>query len=353
MTANARASLSEYRLNLADEVLNDIEEDRENAERLIFKAVRLADVAGDEDMKAWLECELSGYPGEIPASVEPWLAQTGRRSVARLTPAQMVTRGIEVLAEGGENLLDGAEVRINRESLPRIEEHIIPSMAEGTRQQAQRLAGIKRRKAAGIDFRLRNFDPTQWESGIQRTRVYLLQLNQISKRVRAELHAYAVATYHRFAFSDAANNIFDRHKKAVDALLRATVPDVIDKIPAIYDRLGAAPDPEAISQAMVSVRRMIAAFADAVCPPRAQPSIDEAGGEHEVTQQKVLNRIDEHLKKCESKTRRERLSKTTRALYDRVSAGVKNDVTAGEAQSLFLATYLTLGESAEATGLSA
>lgn len=73
---------------------------------------------------------------------------------------------------------------------------------------------------------------------------------------------------------------------------------------------------------------------------------------HELTQQQVLNRIDEHLKKCSSKTRRERLSRAVRALYDRASAGVKNDITPGEAQSLFLATYLTLGEIAEATRLT-
>ncbi len=244
------------------------------------------------------------------------------------------------------------QTAIYRESLPRIEDHIIPSMADATRTNEQRLAGMNRRKAAGFDIRLRSFDPTQWETAIQRTKLHLLGLNQIAKRVRGELHAYVVETYHRFAFSEVANAIFDRHKTTVDAMLRATAEEVIEKIPAIYDRLAAAPDPEAVSQAMVSCRRMIAAFADAVCPPRMEPAVDEAGGTHKLTQQEVLNRIDEHLKKCPSRTRRERFSKTLRALYDRVSAGVKDDITSGEAQSLFLATYLTLGEITEATGSS-
>jgi len=77
--------------------------------------------------------------------------------------------------------------------------------------------------------------------------------------------------------------------------------------------------------------------------------VDATKVEHKLTQQQVLNRIDEHLKKYPSKTRAERLAKTLRPVYDRVCAGVKDDITSGEAQTLFLSTYLTLGEIVEAT----
>jgi len=352
MTSNALTGLTEYRLQLADEVLQDIEQDREAAERLLFKAVRLADVAGDKDVKAWLECELSGYPKDIPASLVAWLNKTGRRSVVPLTTAELLANGVAVMASGHgrEVLADGSEVRVDRESLPRIEDHVIPSFDGAWKGNAVFAKVAKRSGPHGTQPK--GYDPSAWEKSQNRMATDLIKYQQIAKRVRAELHSYVVGVFHRFAFSEIANSIFDRHKTAVDSLLRVTVPEVVDKVPAIYDRLAAAPDPEAVSQAMVSVRRMIAAFADTVCPPRAQPSIDEASGAaHELTQKEVLNRIDECLKKCGSKTRGERLSKSVRALYDRVSAGIKDDITAGEAQSLFLTTYLTLGEIAEATGL--
>jgi hypothetical protein len=301
------------------------------------------------DRAKWVSCELEGYRATVPASVARRLDATGRRVQTVQSPAPEA-QPVGRRRFSGRRRIKRVAAKIYRESLPRIEDHILPSVANANRLNEQRIEGLKRRKAAGFDIRLRNFNPTQWEIGIQRTKEHLIALNQIVKRVRGELHAYVVETYHRFAFSEVANAIFDRHKTTVDSMLRATAEEVIEKIPAIYDRLAAAPDPEAVSQAMVSCRRMIAAFADAVCPPRTEPAVDEAGGTHKLTQQEVLNRIDEHLKKCASRTRRERLSKTLRALYDRVSAGVKDDITPSEAQSLFLATYLTLGEIAEATG---
>jgi hypothetical protein len=341
----------EYRVQLASELLVDIEHDREGAERLLYKAARLAAVAGDVAAKEWIECELKGYPQVIPPSVEPWLDATGRRTRVHLRPDQVMALGLQTVMAGGVAPdADPMDVHITRETLPRLEDHLIPAL-EAARQNNLRTASAYKRQGA-LGGRPKKYDPTEWEKAMQRAPHELFKYHELTKRVRAELHRYVVGVFHRFAFSEIANSIFDRHKTAVDALLRATAPDVIDKIPAIYDRLAQVPDPEAISQAMVSVRRMIAAFADAVCPPRDQPSVDEAGVPHKLTPQEVLNRIDQHLQKCVSKTRRERLSKTVRALYDRASAGIKNDITAGEAQSLFLATYLTLGEIAEATGVT-
>jgi hypothetical protein len=325
-------------VQLAADVLADIEGDRLPAEPLLFKARRLAHIAGDKDIEEWISWELEGYPATLTPAMEARIDAVGRRWRAS-QPAN------PVLAQHG---IKQPEITVIRESLPRIEDHILPSLSAANRQNAQRVAGFTTRAKLGFNPRAKKFDPTEWEKGIQWTNVHMIQLNRITKRVRGELHGYVVATYHRFAFSEVANAIFDRHKTMVDHLLRATAEDVIDKVPAIYDRLAAAPDPEAVSQAMGSCRRMIAAFADAVMPPRPEPVVDEAGGVHKLTQQQVLNRIDEHLKKCPSKSRVARLSRTLRYIYDRVSAGMKDDITPGEAQSLFLATYLTLGEIAEA-----
>lgn len=346
------AGLADYRVQLAAELLADIEGDREPAERLLYKAARLANIAGDADVEEWMGCELKGYPAAIPGSVEPWLEKTGRRTRVRLTPTEVMARGIATIAKG-EGSLDESpiEIRINRESLPRLEDHIIPAL-EAARQHNERTARVVRRRGA-FGGRSKKYDPTTWEKALQRAPHQLFEYHNLTKRVRAELHRYVVGVFHRFAFTEVANAIFDRHKTIVDRLLRATADDVIEKIPAIYDRLAAAPDREAISQAMGSCRRMIAAFADAVMPPRPESATDDAGGVHKLTQQQVLNRIDEHLKRCSSKSRAERLSRTLRHIFDRVSAGMKDDITPGEAQSLFLATYLTLGEIAEATGTTA
>jgi hypothetical protein len=56
-------------------------------------------------------------------------------------------------------------------------------------------------------------------------------------------------------------------------------------------------------------------------------------------------RINEYIKgQTSSKSRRTKLQQTLANLFNRVSTGVHNDVTPEEAQSLFLQTYLFLGE---------
>jgi hypothetical protein len=172
---------------------------------------------------------------------------------------------------------------------------------------------------------------------------------QIVERVRHLIHEFAVATYHRLEFGDVAESIFAQHADVVDTLLRNTAADVIEKIPAIYERLVAG-DEEAIGHALNSCRRMIWDFADRVAPPRDQPVVED-GVKHPMDRASPMNRIEQLLREnCESGSRRERLIKTLRLIHERVSAGIKADLHPDEARSLFLSTYLVLGEIVMATG---
>lgn len=180
-----------------------------------------------------------------------------------------------------------------------------------------------------------------------RVKQSLIRYSGIQRAVRAEIHRFAAAAHHRFAFTEVASAIFEKHQKTVDALLTGVAPDVVEKIPAIYDRLAAGvQDGEALSQAMASCRRMISSFADAVAP-----AIDTSGTgsasetQPSLTRQNYLNRIEQFVRDhTSSESRRERLMKTVRLLNERTSAGLKADITADEARDLFVLTYLTLGE---------
>ena len=121
----------------------------------------------------------------------------------------------------------------------------------------------------------------------------------------------------------------------------------------IHHRL-AAGDSEAISQALNTVRRVIKAFADAVFPATDVPakvgdqSVPGSGSD------KVLNRIKVYVTTgCTSASRSDRLTRNLRQIYERASVGSHGDVTAEEAQALFLQTYLTLGEILVTTTVSA
>ncbi len=159
----------------------------------------------------------------------------------------------------------------------------------------------------------------------------------------AALHEFVSATYYELAFRSLAEGIFEAHRKQIDALLAASAGEALQKIPAIVERL-AAGDPEAVSNAMTTCRRVLAAFADAVQPPTTDqlPYGDQmldAGPEH------YLNRLRYLIKqRCTSGAREQRLRQTVVNLNTRFNAATHAEVTPEEARSLFVNLYIFLGE---------
>ncbi|KXV79440.1 hypothetical protein AD953_02190, partial [Acetobacter malorum] len=140
-----------------------------------------------------------------------------------------------------------------------------------------------------------------------------------------------------------AESTFDGYKADVDALIAAKAGQVMNKLPSVVARLKEGDD-EAISQALTTCRRILEAFADAIFPPSEDTF--EVGGNHlKLDAGKHQNRINAYIaQRCESSSRRTRLRQNISNLFDRVSTGVHNDVSAQEAHSLFLNVYLFLGE---------
>jgi hypothetical protein len=69
------------------------------------------------------------------------------------------------------------------------------------------------------------------------------------------------------------------------------------------------------------------------------------GNEVSLAANRHQNRINAFVyQRIKSKSRITKIRQTLSNLYDRVSTGVHNDVTAEEAKALFLNTYLLLGE---------
>ena len=86
------------------------------------------------------------------------------------------------------------------------------------------------------------------------------------------------------------------------------------------------------------------AFADAIFPPTSE-TIEISGNTVTLDASKHQNRINAFVhQRVESKSRKVKIRQNISNLYDRVSTGVHNDVSSEEAKSLFLNTYLVLGE---------
>jgi len=317
-------TLAAHTLSLARDVLDDIELSRLGPEQLLLKVSRLARLVDDTEARQWLEFELRGYPNtdfsrRYMTLFNRWTDLNAQRGY--WTPLASLAAWTTAM-----------QAEISQLRVPDV------SVSMSSSNPHELVTGF-----AGSNVAKASQPVTATLERLQQRTTAVAQLREIQSRVLAEIHTFAVRTYYKLAFSNAAESIFRDHQLEVDGLLREHASDVIEKIPAITARLTEG-NPEAVSQALNSCRRMIKAFADAVQPGQSK-DVAADGETYNIGSDKVLNRVQHYLTtKCSQKGRRERLNRNLRLIWERASAGAHSDVTAGEARALFLQTYLTLGE---------
>ena len=172
------------------------------------------------------------------------------------------------------------------------------------------------------------------------------QLNKILAKIDQQIYKFAMETYNELRFSQVQGALFDRVRSAVDVELAGTTGDTLKLIDGISERLGSG-ESVAFSQAMTTCRQLIEAVADHVFAPTKEPYTLSTGATIEVTQDKVKNRLNAHVDRCGVRGgRAERIGKSLNGLYARLSTSVHRSeaIDSHEAQYLFLATYLLVGE---------
>lgn len=301
----ADESRSQHVLELARELLDDIELSRVSAEAMVLKGARLARWVGDEEVRAWLNFEMRGYSSD-PVAIQ-YMGLTGRWTEREKNKGYWGP-----LAE--------------------MEAHIAASTAK---LAAMRIPDSSSEYA--------NIAITNTANAMTNTANFIARMTGIRSRAVGLLHTFVCDVYYAKAFDSLAESIFERYKEDVDSLVAQDCGDVLEKIPAVMDRL-ADGDTEAISQALTSCRRILEAFADAIFPP-SDGSVVLGGNTVKLDASKHQNRINAFVhEKTSSQSRRQRLRQNLANLFDRVSSGVHDDVTSEEARALFLNTYLFMGE---------
>lgn len=299
-------SKSQHILELSKELLDDIELSRLDAEKLILKASRLARLEGSDEVRAWLRFEMSGYNSDDPLSVK-YMGITGRW-----------TNHEEKKGYWGP--LSQQEATI-----------------EAYRQQ---LASMRTPDAGGDYASVAIRGVTDSMSSITNV---IARLSGIRSKVLGRLHMFVTEVYYEKQFESLAESIFERWQSGIDLLIAEHCGAVLEKIPSVMTRLSEA-DPESISQALTTCRRIIESFADSIFPP-SDETMEIGGNQLSLGPGKYQNRINAYVAlRASSTSRRQRIRQNLSNLYERVSTGVHSEVSAEEAQSLFLNTYLLLGE---------
>ncbi|MEW6155029.1 MAG: hypothetical protein AB1673_13745 [Actinomycetota bacterium] len=298
-------SLAVHTLQLATELLDDIELSRFPISALVLKAARLARLVGDSTSQQWLEMELHGYyDSELGRR---YMSLTGRWLDEKAK--QGYWQGIvelEAQISAHESLLSASQVaNLSGDGL-------IGALAQARQAQARIATAISR------------FTGTR-------------------AKVLALLHQFAVSRFYELAFSAKQAELFESVRQQVDVLLSPLSGDTLAKVESIYQRLSEG-DEEAVSQALTTCRRLIDAVADAIYPPTNQ-ALAVNGEEIALGAANTRNRLNAYIReRTQSDSRRNKLRRTLADLYDRVSAGVHSEVSIDEARFLFFNSYLYLGE---------
>ncbi|MGW4466081.1 AbiTii domain-containing protein [Micromonospora sp. NPDC004704] len=293
--------------SLAEELLADIELSRLGAEPILLKSVRLARLISDDSSLQWLELELHGY--EFTDETTPMLERMHR-----------------IIDNGGA----------------RDKAHIISlgAVEVAIRTEEARIGSLKVGSLSGEYLGLAL---DRVHNQINGASANLMTLGRIRSAVLAQIHEFAARTYYALTFGEEQEELFRTARRDIDGMLAPVSDRALERIESIVERLGKG-EQEAISQAMNTCRRLIDSFADAVYPPRSEPAVVD-GQAIALDKGKVLNRIDAYVRQyTTSGSRQRRLRQAIRGIYERVSAGVHDDVTPTEARFLFLESYVVLGE---------
>ncbi|NBB57239.1 hypothetical protein GU930_19215 [Pantoea vagans] len=298
---------SQHELELAAELLADIELSRLSGESLMLKAARLARLCGTDEFRSWVGYEIKGYYSDVDLSLR-YMSRTGR--------------WIDREAKSGYwTPLAGIESNINTQKL-KLESMVTPNISGLAN------ALLVTREHNTLKAQIAN---------------YVNTFTTIRSRVLGILHDFVTQIYYEKELDNLAESIFEKYKSEVDSLLIEHSGEVIRQIPSVINRLSDG-DEEAVSQALTTVRRIIDNFADSLYPPCE--GTYEIGGNHlSLDASRHLNRLNVFVhQRINSKSRKDKIRQNLANLYARVSSGVHADVSIEEAKSLFLNAYLLLGE---------
>ncbi|GCD88202.1 hypothetical protein [Nocardioides sp. LS1] len=296
----------EEALRIAEELLTDIELERLKASEIVLKASRLARLVGHEDLTTFLGYERNGYPTDGTATA--WIGRAGRwtddedkfypKSISKIEANLDAANQSVNAMQGGGNYSGDYALVASRDHDTRIASHA-------------NLAGT---------------------------------LSGICGQVVATVYDMVAEIYHELLFSELQATLFAHTQTKIDGSLAAASGSALDKIERVSDRLRDG-DPESVSQALTTCRRLIDSCADFVFAARNDPYQIGDEATLNVGQQNVLNRLQAFTHAHGApKSRRDRLRRTLSDLYGRCSAGTHAEVTVEEARFVFLQTYVTLGE---------
>lgn len=177
------------------------------------------------------------------------------------------------------------------------------------------------------------------------------QFQNIVKRIRDRVIDYLIETEMQLMQGNTLSRYFENNKERVVNKLENIDTNFNDYIKAIDSHMikGTPIDYE---EALLDIRKVLMLYANAICPPQADPVTCSDGKRRVLTEDKYLNRISFVLfEKAGKHTHTELLNQSVEDLVKRIekvnelsNKGVHNKVTEQEANQCVIIMYIVLGD---------
>ena len=236
--------------DLSEVILGDLEMNQLPISQVLMKAKRMARLLHDSNAQKWLDFEIMGYPPVFdPAELGTCRKYyTGDRPVLR----------------------DERTHKPHPIGLPQLESYISSTKPEIVQKigapESQKIRIVNRHHELVNDF----------------------------ERLKTGIHNYVTEVNIALSVGEKAEDLFEDTRIAADRFIREHCPRVGEELLAISDKLDYY-NPDSFSEAMLAVRKILAAVADAVVPVQEEQYRDRKGKERQIGPDQYLNRIFSYL----------------------------------------------------------
>jgi len=323
-------------LGLVEEALNASLDPSTRTSTLIHYAIRIARITLDYENLAWLELEVTPNNAERLDSATEITAVIGIDRLNALTKTHA-----SLFVRERTDPLDATKDSIVSLSVGELEEHA--TFAEGIIDDCNVPENLHTLDAYYAHERN--------EKTLGTTRPALYRDRAVLARIGERVVRYLTRKERELLFSEANASVFDTFRLEADQRLSEMCPTAVEMFNAAY-RSFEDGEPESLSHALTSCRRLLKAVADTLYPPRDDEVLGIDGRKHAVTDAQYINRLVQWV--CEShasgKTRSllltsiEDLGKRLGRVDDLTSKGVHDQVTPQEVRFGIIQTYILLAE---------
>lgn len=303
------------------------------------RALRIAALRRDYVNQLWLHHELidlSGGKGQDPAG-----AKIRQQLTALLSAEEAQHETFQVLVRYQRHRQESDSTNVLASSLGQLES----------------LLAEYRRVYDGmvIPSNLTPIDTYMYARDVDSGKAKLIPLIQthemILERVKSSIHSFLVATECELEWGQQEASLFLRAQEYINTALAQHAPAALGKFVAAQERLYSG-RPEDLSHALTSCRRMIKDLADALYPPTGDTITGPDGVPRKMSDDAYRNRLLQYVREqIGSHAQGTVVQKTLDSLGSRLksldalaSKGVHEDVSAAEAETCILWTYLLAGD---------